>query len=189
MLDFRYKNAKNQDAKTRSEKEVANAFHRRDRLIIRYNQARESLIKLGVIDGNDKDGTYPHMKPGDTHRLPVNLKRKIGDSRRTDGMLWRLGAASEVLTCVGVDENVPVGLNNNHLPIIKALRPSATQFTQRESGPMGPRPKKVSNEVKPQNSRGVCAELDVEGDDPPSDNVVAATGDTNRRNERECIGD
>ncbi|EEB99916.1 hypothetical protein MPER_00276, partial [Moniliophthora perniciosa FA553] len=77
MLDFRYKNVKNQDAKTRSEKEVANAFHRRDRLIIRYNHARESLIKLGVINGNDKDGTYPHMKPVDTHRLPVNLKRKI----------------------------------------------------------------------------------------------------------------
>ncbi|KAK7026078.1 hypothetical protein VNI00_015724 [Paramarasmius palmivorus] len=165
MLEFRSKNIKDQDAKTRSEKEVASAFSRRDRLIIRYNQARQALINLGLLDPKDKNSPYPHMKPADTHRLRVNIRRQAGDSRRSDGMLWRLGAASEFLVGDRLDESLPIGLGEAYAP---QKYGSMTQVTQRVSAPTGPRPKKRIGEAKSSDEGSI-----PEASDVPSDNGVS----------------
>ncbi|KAK7033985.1 hypothetical protein VNI00_012612, partial [Paramarasmius palmivorus] len=148
-----------EDAKTRSEKEVANAFSRRDRLIIRYNHARQALINLGLVDPKDTNSPYPHMRPADTHRLRVNIRRQAGDSRRSDGMLWRLGAASEFLLGVKHDETLPIGFGEAYR---FAKHPSMTQVTQRESAPTGPRPRKNGTEEEKLSQGSVTEEPDVE---------------------------
>ncbi|THU75315.1 hypothetical protein K435DRAFT_561262, partial [Dendrothele bispora CBS 962.96] len=76
LLQYRSKNIRGQDMKTRSEHQVASAFVKRDRHIRAYNHARQALINLGDIDPQDSNSPYPPLQPEDTHRLPVDIKRQ-----------------------------------------------------------------------------------------------------------------
>ncbi|KAJ3818877.1 hypothetical protein F5880DRAFT_1490643, partial [Lentinula raphanica] len=131
ILQFRSKEIRTQDAKTRSERDVATTFVRRDRHITAYNHARRALINLGAFDATMEDSPYPLLKPEDTHRHNVNIKRRLGDSKRREGLLWTVGAASDLLAMTEPDEKLLVGLDENFIPI-RLVTP--TQMTQRVSG-------------------------------------------------------
>ncbi|THU99897.1 hypothetical protein K435DRAFT_658099 [Dendrothele bispora CBS 962.96] len=106
LLQYRTKNIRGQDMKTRSEHQVANAFIKRDRHITAYNHARQALINLGDVDPQDPTSSYPTLRPEDTHRLPVDIKRRTGDSKRRDGLLWTIdvSAPKPLRQVLGIDE-------------------------------------------------------------------------------------
>ncbi|THU99408.1 hypothetical protein K435DRAFT_659064, partial [Dendrothele bispora CBS 962.96] len=130
MLLFRTKNIKGQDRKTRSEHAIANVFVKRDRHITAYNHARTTLIRLGHVNPSDPNSPFPLLRPEDTHRLDVDVKRWTGDLKRKDGLLWTLRAASDLLAGVEPDEDLPVGLDQDLVPV-PLITP--TKLTQRET--------------------------------------------------------
>lgn len=59
-----------------------------------YNVGREALVQLSK---DTQDGiSFPHLTSADLFRKPTTHKRQLGDSRRPDGMLWRVGARADV---------------------------------------------------------------------------------------------
>ncbi|KAE9395066.1 hypothetical protein BT96DRAFT_826785 [Gymnopus androsaceus JB14] len=117
MLQFRSKSIRGQGPKTRSEHDVANTFVKRDCHIVGYNYARKALICLGVFDPNDTHCPYPELKPEHTLRLNIDVKRRTGDSKQREGLLWTVGAASDLLTGIEPGDDLPVGLDENLVPI------------------------------------------------------------------------
>ncbi|THU92548.1 hypothetical protein K435DRAFT_800385 [Dendrothele bispora CBS 962.96] len=132
MLHFRTKHIRSQDPKTRSEHDIADAFVKRDRHINGYNHARAALINLGYINAKDENSPYPLLCAEDTHRLPVDIKRRTGDSKWGNGLLWTIGAASDLLAGVEPGEDLPVGLDEDLVPVSLV---TPTRMTQRISGP------------------------------------------------------
>lgn len=162
MLHFRSKSIRSQGPKTRSEHDVANTFVKRDRHIVAYNHARKALIRLGAFNPDDTNCPYPELKPEHTHRVNVDIKRRTGDSKRREGLLWTIGAASDLLAGVEPGDDLPVGLDENLVPIVLV---TPTKMTQRKSGtyllvessrvtklnhlaPAGPRKKKTKQAVE-----------------------------------------
>ncbi|THU85187.1 hypothetical protein K435DRAFT_869548 [Dendrothele bispora CBS 962.96] len=174
LLQYRTKNIRGQDMKTRSEHQVANAFIKRDRHITAYNHARQALINLGDVDPQDPTSSYPTLRPEDTHRLPVDIKRRTGDSKRRDGLLWTIGAASDLIAGVEPGDDLPIGLDQDLVPVPLV---TPTQMTQRVSAPTGPRKKDVS---APKPLRQVLG-IDEEDEDA----IAAAAGDESTLDARE----
>ncbi|KAJ3819679.1 hypothetical protein F5880DRAFT_1616250 [Lentinula raphanica] len=149
-----------QDAKTRSERDVATTFVRRDRHITAYNHARCALINLGAFNPTAEDAPYPLLKPEDTHRHNVNIKRRLGDSKRREGLLWTVGAASDLLAKTEPSEELRFGLTYDLVPIPLV---TPTQMTQRASAPTGPRKKEA--ESSSPTDKPMPAEDELEGSD------------------------
>ncbi|THU94988.1 hypothetical protein K435DRAFT_859998 [Dendrothele bispora CBS 962.96] len=64
--------------------------------------------------------------------------REQGDSKRGNGLLWTIGAASDLLAGVEPGEDLPVGLDEDLVPVSLV---TPTRMTQRISAPTGPRAK------------------------------------------------
>lgn len=86
---------------------------------------------MGAFNPNDTDCTYPELKPEHTLRRNVDIKRRIGDSKRREGLLWTVGTASDHLAGVEPGDDLPVGLDQNFVPIPLV---TLTRMTQRNSG-------------------------------------------------------
>lgn len=54
-----------------------------------YNRARECLLALGALTDPGMHSFYPVLTVADTFRRDPEGRREVGDSRLTDGQLWR----------------------------------------------------------------------------------------------------
>ncbi|KAJ6622212.1 hypothetical protein B0H10DRAFT_2343049 [Mycena sp. CBHHK59/15] len=64
---------------------------------ITYESARLAMISLGVL-AEGPGTSFPPLKEADTFMKSVRKTRQVGDSRFTDGLLWRVAAGSSSTT-------------------------------------------------------------------------------------------
>jgi hypothetical protein len=96
MYDKKRKQDRGQTANTRSSKLIRDAQHQRDFHMAIYALARRVMIKLGVLTDNGPHSSFPPLTLEDTFMKSRQCGRGLGDSRRTDGMLWRMHASLAV---------------------------------------------------------------------------------------------
>ncbi|KAF8197329.1 hypothetical protein K438DRAFT_1760109 [Mycena galopus ATCC 62051] len=83
------KNERHQKDNTRAANEIADTTKRRDRHMQTYDAARRAMIALGtLIDGPNT--SFPPLTVADTFMKSVRQTRRVGDSKFTDGLLWRV---------------------------------------------------------------------------------------------------
>ncbi|KAF8955769.1 hypothetical protein BDZ97DRAFT_1709000 [Flammula alnicola] len=70
---------------TRSSEQIRDMEARRDLAMEDYSATRLSMISLGLPENSPQ---FPPLTITDTFRKPTNIKRAVGDSRRTDGPMW-----------------------------------------------------------------------------------------------------
>lgn len=92
------KQSRGQEANTRSKEQADTAHAKLDDHISRYMAARQAMISLGSLSVDDPESPFPPLSVEDTYRKPTDIKRRLGDSRRTDGTAWmaRPAAANAV---------------------------------------------------------------------------------------------
>jgi len=78
------KHARHQKQNTRSLTYIKGLQDARDEKIDKYNHARSKLLCL--VDSNPR---FPPLMVQDTLRKPTDIRRQLGDSKLTDGLLWR----------------------------------------------------------------------------------------------------
>ncbi|KAJ3511557.1 hypothetical protein NMY22_g15611 [Coprinellus aureogranulatus] len=78
-------NAYGQDRHTRERAKVADARRRLEYGIALYNRIRQALISLGL---SERDEMFREMTWDSISRKSTDTKRSIGDTFRTDGLLW-----------------------------------------------------------------------------------------------------
>lgn len=102
----------------------------RDVGLVAYNEYRQALISLGAL--NDSSPIYPCLKAADTFKKDVNSKRRVGDSKRREGILWTVGEAQKKLGETELGDDLPVGVagfgQNVKLKV-------GTQLTKRQGKP------------------------------------------------------
>lgn len=92
MRDRKRRDARGQAENTRSGRYIRDAEVRRDRHMETYAAARNAMLALGSIDAdNVSNSPFPPLALQDTFMKSRQRKRGVGDSRRTDGALWRMG--------------------------------------------------------------------------------------------------
>lgn len=102
----------------------------RDVGLIAYNEYRQALISLGALSNTSL--VYPCLKPGDTFKKDVNRKRRVGDSKRREGILWTVGEARKRLGKMELGDDLPVGIAGFEQNFtLKAV----TQLTKRQGKP------------------------------------------------------
>ncbi|KAJ7304705.1 hypothetical protein DFH08DRAFT_825282 [Mycena albidolilacea] len=89
LRDRKGKNDRQQKDNTRAGAQIADTTKRRDRHMQTYEAARQAMIRLGALtDG--PNAHYPRLTEADTFMKSVRQTRQVGDSRFTDGLLWRV---------------------------------------------------------------------------------------------------
>jgi hypothetical protein len=115
------KNVFGQVGTTRARANVTDAEFRRDLAISNYNASRVAMVALGL----PKDDTgFPLLSLHDTFRRPTHLKRRVGDSKTSDGRIWTTGVNG------GHRDNVP----DSRTEQASAL-PVGTQVSSRKRAP------------------------------------------------------
>lgn len=102
------KNDRGQAANTRSSRCLSDCEARRDLHMASYTAHRQALIKLGFIDKLDPHSIFPELTLPDTFMKSTEGSRCLGDSRRTDGLLWAsgaVGAGNTVRQVASMDES------------------------------------------------------------------------------------
>jgi hypothetical protein len=89
LLDRKRKNARGQADNTRASNYIREAQGRRDHHMRTYAACRTAMIALGTLDTIDPQSPFPPLSLEDTYMKSTQRGRGLGDSRRTDGMLWR----------------------------------------------------------------------------------------------------
>ena len=82
------KNMFGQVGTTRARAKITDAEFRRDLAISSYNSSRAAMIALGLSPNNTN---FPPLSLRDTFRRSTHLKRKVGDSKSSDGRIWTVG--------------------------------------------------------------------------------------------------
>ncbi|KAF8157650.1 hypothetical protein K438DRAFT_2073948 [Mycena galopus ATCC 62051] len=89
LRDRKTKNERQQKDNTRAANEIADTTKRCDRHMQTYDAARCAMIALGtLIDGPNT--SFPPLTVADTFMKSVRQTRHVGDSKFTDGLLWRV---------------------------------------------------------------------------------------------------
>ena len=91
LRDRKSKHARGQAENTRSGILIRNAEAQRNLHMETYNFARSSMIALGFLDTEDSFSSFPPLTLEDTFMKSRQRKRGLGDSHRTDGLLWHMG--------------------------------------------------------------------------------------------------
>ncbi|KAE9384857.1 hypothetical protein BT96DRAFT_779994, partial [Gymnopus androsaceus JB14] len=130
LLMFKDRNVDTEKLRTRSGKSILKTIVTRDVEIAAYNEFRQALISLQVLDNSS--ALYPRLSASDTFKKDVNHKRRIGDSKRREGILWTVGEAHKRLVETELGEDLPVGVGVNSENI--ELK-TATHFTKRQRKP------------------------------------------------------
>lgn len=89
LLDRKRKNARGQADNTRASNWIREAQGRRDHHMRSYAASRAAMIALGSLSEDDPQSPFPPLSLEDTYMKSRQRGRGLGDSRRTDGMLWR----------------------------------------------------------------------------------------------------
>ncbi|THU87985.1 hypothetical protein K435DRAFT_680703, partial [Dendrothele bispora CBS 962.96] len=88
LNDRKIIHTRGQDQHTKSSKLLKTQQDLRTARLADYNRNRKALDHLGKLD----EDYFPFLTVQDTYRKSSELKRRIGDSRATDGRLWTAGA-------------------------------------------------------------------------------------------------
>ena len=94
LWDQKNRNAHGQGENTRSATLIRNAEAHRDLHMQTYSFARSSMIRLGFIDAGNPHSPFPPLTLEDTFMKSVQRKRRLGDSRRGDGLLWQMSGST-----------------------------------------------------------------------------------------------
>ncbi|KAJ7930322.1 hypothetical protein B0H13DRAFT_1858952 [Mycena leptocephala] len=126
VRDRKTKNDRQQKDNTRAGEEIRETIKRRDRQMQTYNAARRAMISLDALE-DGPNTSYPPLTEGDTFMKSVRQARRVGDSRFTDGLLWRVsgGAGSAGQTETAPTTSAAGGDNTTGL--------SGTQMNTRKS--------------------------------------------------------
>ncbi|KAJ7923693.1 hypothetical protein B0H13DRAFT_1864678 [Mycena leptocephala] len=89
LRDRKTKNDRKQKDNIRAGDEIDDTTNRRDRHMQSYVAARQAMISLGALVDGPNTG-YPPLTVADTFMKSVRQARQVGDSKFTDGLLWRV---------------------------------------------------------------------------------------------------
>jgi hypothetical protein len=95
LRDRKHRHARGQAENTRSGILIRNAEAQRDLHMETYNVARSSMIALGFLGSEESLSSFPPLTLEDTFMKSQQRKRGLGDSHRTDGLLWHMGGVSK----------------------------------------------------------------------------------------------
>ncbi|KAK7046323.1 CxC2 domain-containing protein [Favolaschia claudopus] len=123
------KNDRQQKQNTRAVDNILEATKLRDQHMDLYEIARQALIAL---NGPTK---FPLLTESDLYMKPVLDKRRVGDSHRTDGALWRHPAAIPVEEAEAVSTTIISA--NNPGPHKQSEGGQPKQMTSAENRPDG----------------------------------------------------
>jgi len=85
MEDQKRSQAYGQDHHTKASGPIREIKARRDLAMADYHAAREAMVFLGM---NPDSASFSVLTFNDLSRKATNKKRAVGDSQRTDGMIW-----------------------------------------------------------------------------------------------------
>ncbi|KAJ6474802.1 hypothetical protein C8R45DRAFT_935329 [Mycena sanguinolenta] len=145
LRNRKIKQERQQKQNSRAGDQIAEALKRQNHHIESYNSARLALISL---NGSTK---FPPLTEADLFMKSVQQKRQVGDSKRTDGLLWRAkaladGAADEQ---GDADDTLP-GINDND----DGANISGTQMSRRKPKRGSKQEPEVSSKVPKDQSEG-----------------------------------
>ncbi|KAJ6616904.1 hypothetical protein B0H10DRAFT_1914835 [Mycena sp. CBHHK59/15] len=127
LYDRKEKNERQQKDNSRAGDHIQDTIKRRDRHMQTYESARLAMISLGAL-AEGPGTSFPPLKEADTFMKSVRKTRQVGDSRFTDGLLWRVAAGSSTTP--------PDGLPTTHVGGTTSAM-SGTQMDTRRSAPRG----------------------------------------------------
>ncbi|KAJ6470132.1 hypothetical protein C8R47DRAFT_1222765 [Mycena vitilis] len=117
------KNDRQQKQNTRAGDAIEEATKLRNQHMESYEVARQALLALNA------GATYPVLNESDLYMKPVLQKRRVGDSKHTDGALWRHHAA------IPVEEDVDMEDTESQAPTEASAAARGTQMNRRKSAP------------------------------------------------------
>ncbi|KAL0564926.1 hypothetical protein V5O48_017109 [Marasmius crinis-equi] len=92
LVLYKDQNVSMEKMRTRFGKSFQGVLDMRARLLAVYNHNRQMLVNLKEINEDDQD--LPPLSPKDTERKDHNRKRRTGDSKHCEGVLWTIGPSS-----------------------------------------------------------------------------------------------
>ncbi|KAK1216119.1 hypothetical protein PQX77_021265 [Marasmius sp. AFHP31] len=92
LVAYKKQNVTTDAMRTRMGKSIDGVIDICTRQLAIYNHNRHMLLELKAIDEDDLQ--LPPLSIADTGRKDINHKRRIGDSKRREGALWRVGPTS-----------------------------------------------------------------------------------------------
>ncbi|KAJ7460424.1 hypothetical protein B0H11DRAFT_1924017 [Mycena galericulata] len=132
LRNRKFKNDRQQKQNSRAGDQIAEATKRQNYRIESYSAARLALISLnGSTD-------FPVLTEADLFMKSVQQKRRVGDSKRTDGLLWR---ATALATIGSYDSEVEMGELEQPEEGGDQAAVAGTQMDRRKSGA---KPKKIA---------------------------------------------
>ncbi|KAJ7480380.1 hypothetical protein B0H11DRAFT_1915796 [Mycena galericulata] len=114
-----------QKENTRAGDNIREAIALRDQHMASYEVARKALISLNATS------TFPPLTEPDLYMKSVQQKRRVGDSRHTDGALWRVNAPVPIEDGLDIED----GASAVPEPAKSVQTTSGTQMNRRKSGP------------------------------------------------------
>ncbi|KAJ7435721.1 hypothetical protein B0H11DRAFT_2295375 [Mycena galericulata] len=125
LRNRKFKNNRQQKQNSRAGDQIAEATKRQNYRIESYSAARLALISLnGSTD-------FPVLTEADLFMKSVQQKRRVGDSKRTDGLLWR---ATALATIGSYDSEVEMGELEQAEEGGDQTSVAGTQMDRRKSG-------------------------------------------------------
>jgi hypothetical protein len=91
LRDRKRKNAHGQGENTRAGGYIRDAEAKRNAHMETDASARTVMISLNIIDEDNPQSVFPPLVLEDTYMKSQYVSQGLGDSRRTDGMLWHMG--------------------------------------------------------------------------------------------------
>lgn len=101
LRNRKFKNDRQQKQNSRAGDQIAEAIKRQNHRMECYNNARLALISL------NGSTNFPVLTEADLFMKSVQQKRRVGDSKRTNGLLWR---ATALVTVGSYDTEVETGV-------------------------------------------------------------------------------
>ena len=92
MRSLKRKDMRGQRHNTRANKQRDSLEVTRDHLLMIYRRARQALLSL-TKDGQNTGECFPPLTIKDLYRKSTMDKRQLGDTHRTDGLLWVVASA------------------------------------------------------------------------------------------------
>ncbi|KAJ7664648.1 hypothetical protein DFH06DRAFT_1392447 [Mycena polygramma] len=111
-----------QKENTRAVDNIRVAVALRDQHMASYEEARTALVALNA------GATFPPLTEADLYMKSVQQKRRVGDSKHTDGAVWRVRAAIPL-------DDTDVDMDDSQDVAPSMASTSGTQMARRKSGP------------------------------------------------------
>ncbi|KDR78511.1 hypothetical protein GALMADRAFT_209005 [Galerina marginata CBS 339.88] len=94
----RYKKSKKnavhgQNLNTRFSSMLRDAYDKQDVNIAKYQRSRDAMIRLGLANDNEE---FPELGPNDLWMKDPALYHQLGDGKRMEGWIWRVGLPANV---------------------------------------------------------------------------------------------